>query len=193
MLSISKISLRELKLFNSDTDLSEKDFLPISKVRAMSLMANPRANSNDNVLYQAHWNERLIARQTVLPDIAYTNNQSIPFAWISGAWVHPHFRRQGIATKLLNAVVLDWKGMLMATNFSKITEALYEKTKTFKTLKKIEGRRFFIRKTLLSSYNCCSHNNPLNYFGEKGINLFNHSNLTRKFLKLLEKLKWNTS
>lgn len=184
MLSISKISLRELKLFNDDTGLSEKDFLPISKVRAMSLMANPRANSNDNVLYQAHWNEKLIAYLTVLPDISYANNQAIKFAWISGAWVHPNFRRQGIATKLIDSVVLDWKGMLMATNFSKITEAVFEKTKTFKTVKRIEGRRFFLRKTLLSSYNCCSHSSPINYFGEKGINLLNYSNLTRKFLKL---------
>ena len=184
MLSISKISLRELKLFNDDTGLSDKDFLPISKVRVMSLMANPRANSNDNVLYQAHWNEKLIAYLTVLPDIAYAKNQSIPFAWISGAWVHPSFRRQGIATKLIDAVVLDWKGMLMATNFSKITEAVFEKTKTFKTVKKIEGQRFFLRKTLLSSYNCCSHSNPITYITEKFINLLNHSNLTRKFLKI---------
>lgn len=184
MLSISKISLRDLKLFISDTGLSENDYLPISKVRAMSFMANPRANSNDNVLYQAHWNEKLIAYLTVLPDIAHANNQSIPFAWISGAWVHSNFRRQGIATRLIDAAILDWKGMLMATNFSKITEAVFEKTKTFKTVKEIEGRRFFLQKTLLSSYNCCSHSNNLNYLGEKSINLFNPSNLTRKFLKL---------
>lgn len=189
MLSISKISLKELRLFNDDTGLTEKEFLPISKVRAMSFMANPRVHSNDNVLYQAHWNEKLIAYLTVLPDTAFVNNQTIPFAWISGAWVHPNFRRQGIATKLIDTVAADWKGMLMATNFSKITEAVFEKTKTFKTAKRIEGRRFYLRKTLLSTYNCCKHSNPFNYLGEKAINLFNYSSLTRKLLKLPKEIE----
>lgn len=136
MLSISKIALKELILFINETGLIENEFLPISKVRAISFMANPRANSNDNVLYQAHWNEKLIAYLTVLPDIAFIKGHTIPFAWISGAWVHPNFRRQGIATKLLDTVVANWKGMLMATNFSKITEAVFEKAKTFKPVKK---------------------------------------------------------
>jgi len=184
MLSISKVSLNELKLFNDVTGLTEMEFLPISKARAISFMANPRAKSNENVLYQAHWNDELVAYLTVLPDMAFVNNHPVQFAWISGAWVHPNYRRQGIATKLIDTVVSDWNGMLMVTNFSQITGAVFEKNKTFRTVKLIEGRRFYLRKTLLSSYNCYKHSNSYKYLVEKTINLFNYSTLIRKFLSL---------
>lgn len=184
MLSISKVSLKDLRLFADETGLKEKDFLPVSKIRALSFMANPRANPNDNILYQAHWNEKLIAYLTVVPDTAYINNQPHQFAWISGVWVHPGFRRQGIATNLIDTVVSDWKGMLMVANLSEISHLVFAKNINFKTVKIIEGRRFYLRKTLLSTYNCCKHANPFELLAERAINLLNYSTPLRKSLKL---------
>ncbi len=184
MISISKINLRELLVYSSDTRLAERDFLPISRARALSFMANPRSNLGDNVLYQAHFDGNLVGYLTVLPDTAFINDNPHRFAWIEGAWVHPSFRRIGIAIKLIDSALADWNGMLMAANFLPIAKTIFDKTKTFKLIKQIEGRRFYLRKTTLKTYNCCRHTGVFPIIWEKSINLLNLSNITRKFLKL---------
>lgn len=167
MITISKVNLKELSLYTNDPRMAERNILPISRVRALSFMTNPRADSNDNVLYQAHMNDNLVGYLTVLPDTAYIDNQALKFAWIGGAWVHPAYRRQGIAIRLIDAVVADWKGMLMAANFSPLAMAVFEKSKTFRQVKVIAGRRFYLRKTTLKTYNCCQHTDVLPLLAKK--------------------------
>lgn len=184
MITISKVNLKELTLYTNDPRIAERDILPISRVRALSFMTNPRADSNDNVLYQAHRNDNLVGYLTVLPDTAFVGNRTLKFAWIGGAWVHPAYRRQGIAISLIDAVVADWNGMLMAANFSPVAMAVFEKSKTFRQVKVITGRRFYLRKTTLKTYNCCIHDSFFPLMAERVANLFNYSVISRHILSL---------
>ena len=119
---------------------------PLSPLRLSSYLTNPRAEPKDHVLFEL-WNEdKLVAYRTLLPDIFFDQNH-MPhrFAWLSGNWVDPAFRRQGFSTKLLQQAEARWEGRLMYTNFAPSSKAVYDRTGQFPLLTQRDGKRFYLR------------------------------------------------
>lgn len=184
MITVSRLTVKELAIFVNDTSLADRNILPISRQRAMSFMANPRTVSSDVVMYLAYSFDELVGYRTVLPDIAYVEGVPLKVAWLSGSWVHPNYRRKGIASELLNAIYADWGQRVLSSNFAPYAKKVYDKTHNFTTISESSGARFYLKSTFLKSYNCCSHDNIFKLGLEKIINLFNPTQIFRKFLKL---------
>lgn len=184
MITVSKLTVKELSIFINDTSLAERKIVPINRLRAISFMANPRADSSDVVLYLAYRFDELVGYRTVLPDIAYVEGVPVKVAWLSGSWVHPEYRRKGISSELLDAIDSDWGQRVLTSNFAPYAKKVYDKTHNFQTISKLQGARFYLKSTFLKSYNCCNYSNPFKYLLEKFINILNPTALFRMFLSV---------
>ncbi|HPD94919.1 MAG: GNAT family N-acetyltransferase [Bacteroidales bacterium] len=184
MISTAKLTLKQLTVFSNDTKLFNRELLPISRTRALSYMANPRANNDDNVLYLAYDDDRLVGYRSVLPDLAYIDEKPHRFVWLSGTWVHPDYRRRGISTRLLEDITADWNGMVLGNRMAPGVKQIFDKITFLHDVFQVDGIRFHLRKTFLKTYNCCNYSNRLGRIGERCINFFNFSILNRNLLKL---------
>ena len=145
MISIQKIALQELEVFvNSDSFRKLKN-KPISKARALSYARNPRANKNDIVLYMAFDSSELVGYRTILSDFFIIENNKESFGWLSGNWVNPLYRREGISTMLFNEVFEDWNHKLMYTNYAEASKLVYDKTSQFEFLHELKGVKYYNR------------------------------------------------
>jgi len=123
-----------------------ESLVPVSPLRLESYRKNPRANMNDPVLFEMRENDEVIGYRTLLPDRFYDRNgEAQRFAWLSGNWVRPDMRRQGISTRLLETAEERWQGRLMYTNYAPESKAVYDSTGHFNLMAKREGLRFYLR------------------------------------------------
>lgn len=184
MITISKLTVKELAIFINDTALADRDILPISRMRAMSFMANPRADSSDVVMYLAYDFDKLVGYRTVLPDIAYIEGVPTKIAWLSGAWVHSDYRRKGISFELLNAINDDWEQRIITSNFAPYAKKVYDKTHNFASIATVKGVRFYLRSIFLKTHSHGRYRFLTTCYTEKFINLLNFSALFRNFLTM---------
>lgn len=120
--------------------------VPLSPPRLASYLENPRAERSDRVLFVIRHEGRLVAYRTLLPDCFYDGaGQPRRFAWLSGNYVIPDFRRQGLSTRLLQLAVEQWGGKLMYTNYAPDSKAVYDQTGAFPLLVRRNGKRFHLR------------------------------------------------
>lgn len=145
MIRIRSIRLSEIQEFIDSEAYNLLENIPVSLQRAASYLRNPNANENDQVLFLAYENEQLVGYRTVLPDKLIDGNKLIPFAWLSGIWVLPEKRRQGIATTLLNQVLIAWDYRLMFTNYAAESKKVYDKTGEFERYAILVGIRAYLR------------------------------------------------
>jgi GNAT superfamily N-acetyltransferase len=90
--------------------------------------------------------ERLIAYRTLLPDCFFDHNGNPHrFAWLSGNYVDPEYRRQGISTRLLQLAEAHWEGRLMYTNYAPVSKAVYDRSGQFRVLVQRPGKRLYLR------------------------------------------------
>jgi hypothetical protein len=141
-MQLKKISISELDdLLSSELFQQLKD-KPISSFRAISYQQNPHAKTNDTVLYFLYDDDILIAYRTILPAKLTTSPDR--FAWLSGNWVNPNYRRQGFSEQLLGEILNDWKHRLMFTNYAPASLQLYLKSNKFNPIYLEQGRRFYL-------------------------------------------------
>lgn len=145
MVSIQKITLKELEEFVYSKKYLALKNKPISKARVLSYLQNPRANKNDVVLYMAFLNNQLVAYRTILPDAFFIDNKPTFFGWLSGNWVAEKHRRKGFSMVLFNEVFKDWQGKLMYTNYAVASKLVYDKTAHFRHLKTLKGTKYYLR------------------------------------------------
>ena len=101
-----------------------------------------------DVMYMAFEDNELIAYRGIMPDFLRVNDKRIKAGWLSGNWVLPERRREGIATLLFNEAFKDWQGKLLYTNYAPASKAVYDKTGKFKIFKTLIGTRGFVRLNL---------------------------------------------
>lgn len=118
--------------------------IPITVLRAKSYLNNPNAQPEDVVLYLGFIEKQLVAFRTLFADSIFSENEQIRFAWCSGNWVHPDFRRKGLSERLLNEAFTDWNGKLMFTNYAPNSEKLYLKTGKFQPVHHFQGFRGYL-------------------------------------------------
>ncbi len=145
-MDIRVYTLEELESHIQSTYSNPEEVIPLSPLRLNSYLKNPRAENTDPILIELWLNERLIAYRTLLPDLFFdSKGNSRRFAWLSGNWVDPDFRRKGLSTKLLQRAEELWDGSLMYTNYAPASKAVYDQTGQFPLLVKRDGRRFYLR------------------------------------------------
>jgi len=143
-LNIIKIRLGELEDFVNSAKFGEFEIIPITPVRAKSYLNNPNAKPNDSVLYLGFFKNQLVAFRSLFADKVNCGDEVTRFAWCSGNWVHPQFRRKGYSEQLLKEAYSDWNKKLMFTNYAPDSENLYLKTGWFKPIHKFEGIKGYL-------------------------------------------------
>lgn len=143
-IKVKKIRLDELEAFVNSKIFEEMEYVPISPLRAKSYLANPNAQPGDIILYLGFIKNKLVAFRSLLPDIVYSEGHPIRFAWCSGSWVHPNFRRKGFSEHLLKEAYSDWQQKLMLTNYAPSSEKLFLKTGWFHPIHEFNGVRLYL-------------------------------------------------
>ena len=123
-------------------------FLPTNNLRVQSYFNNPRGKITDPVLFIAESEGEMVGFRTVLPDVIFVDDKAIRFAWNSGSWTHPDFRRMGISSKILEVVREEWEDRLAFSNYAPASEELYTRGNLFMPFQKLEGFKFFIESDL---------------------------------------------
>jgi hypothetical protein len=144
MFTIKKIRLSELEDFVQSEMFQKFDVVPFTPARAKSYLQNPRAKPGDVVLYLGLIQNQLVAFRSLFADVAFVNNHPVRFAWCSGSWVRPAFRRNGYSLQLLTEAYTDWNKKLMFTNYAPESEKLYVKTGWFHPVHHFEGVRCYL-------------------------------------------------
>lgn len=148
MISIKKVSISELGELVFAPGYAQWEQIPISRHRALSYINNPRCSPSDVVLYLAYLDGKLVGYRTILPDFITRDNESVKVGWLSGNWVDPNLRRQGIATELLQSAMPDWNNRLLFTNYAEESKAVYDKSGSFARAFSLDGYRIYIRPCL---------------------------------------------
>ncbi len=144
------LKLRTFKLFELEDFIHSKEYLalenvPISPQRALSYIHNPRAEKEDIVLYGLCQKNEWVAYRTILSDYLISKGEKIKFGWLSGNWVAPKYRRQGLSTQLFWNAYEDWNQKLLFTNYAPESEKAYLKTGAFTTLHTLNGYRYYLK------------------------------------------------
>ena len=143
-LRIEKIRLNELEDFVKSEIFQQFDIIPITELRVRSYISNPHAHPGDVVLYLGFVQKQLVAFRTLFADCTNYENEQVRFAWCSGNWVHPDFRRRGFSEQLLNEALNDWDNKLMFTNYAPNSEKLYLKSGKFHSVHQFQGFRAYL-------------------------------------------------
>ncbi len=138
-MTIKKIRVKELLEFCNSKMYADFVVKPISPLRALSYVNNPRSNPDNYVLYMLFNNNNIIAFRTVLPD--YING--VMFAWLSGVWVDNTHRGMKLSMSLFDEIFVDYNGKLAFTNYTGISEYNLLSTKKFAVVKNRTGKHFY--------------------------------------------------
>jgi len=154
--------------------------IPLSPLRLQSYLKNPRARQSDPVLFELWLKDKLVAYRSLLPD-TYTDSPGSmqPFAWLSGNWVDPDFRRKGYSTLLLQEVEARWEGRLMYTNYAPASRAVYDRTGKFPILTERKGKRFYLRAAAEELLGDRLGSRALLRFGDQAVNLLRERKLEK--------------
>ncbi len=145
-MDLKSYTLKELETYLRPLFSDAEYRVPLSPLRLDSYLRNPRAEAADPVLFELLQEGELLAYRTLLPD-CFFDRDGFPyrFAWLSGNWVRPDKRRQGLSTRLLEMAEEHWQGRLMYTNYAPDSKALYDHTGRFRVIANREGKRFYLR------------------------------------------------
>lgn len=141
-------TISELQEFIDSDRYRNSGNIPISPERARSYGANPRAKTDMPVLFTLTDRDRIVAYRTLLPDQLYGKDGLHSFAWLSGNFVDPAFRRKGLSTRLFKIVEESWDGRLLYTNYAPASRAVYDKTGVFREFLIRPGKRYYLRSAL---------------------------------------------
>ncbi len=143
--TIRNIRICEIQEFIDSEGFKELKNRPISYHRATSYINNPRAKSEDIAITLLYINKQLIAYRCLYSDYYFNGNKKVNFAWISGSWVHPEYRRKGYSMMLLKHCSILKNGHLMFSNYAPESKSLYDKSNQFKEIANLSGKRFYFR------------------------------------------------
>lgn len=138
---LEKYNAGRLKEFIGSEGYRNMPVIPVSPERALSWINNPRMEPEDVLMYLLFEGEKLIAYRCILPD----RHADVRFGWLSGNWVHPDRRRQGLASRLFEEAFRDWGHQLMYTNYAPESRAVYDKTGKFVLYREKQGARYYQR------------------------------------------------
>lgn len=105
--------------------------IPISKLRAISQINNPRA-TDDQILLVAQFDEnKTVGYLGILPDEIYIDNQTHIIGWLTCFWVNEEYKSQNVAANLFLRAIRAYNKNIFITNIVPRLEPVYQKTKLF--------------------------------------------------------------
>lgn len=122
--------------------------LPVSKLRALSHLHNPRLDPNTPMMYIAWLDGQVVGYRMVLCDTIYVDEAAQPVGWYSCVWVDPTVRGQGIAKKLVTRCLQDWEGRIFGADAVPESRNLYLSTGLYQGELYLEGARAYMRSPL---------------------------------------------
>lgn len=148
MITIRTLNRSQLLAFVAHAAFESLPFIPISRHRATSHAANPRAEDDDVLLLLAYDDEVLVGYLGVLPDTMFCNGQSEKCGWLSCLWVSEQHRGKRIAQQLLEHCASVWDNRILGTEFTGPAKALYDRSGIFQSLADLQGMRLYLRANL---------------------------------------------
>ncbi|MBB6369093.1 GNAT family N-acetyltransferase [Chryseobacterium shigense] len=145
MTELKTFNKKELQDFILSGDFSSFDFLPISEHRAKSQIRNPKALDNQTLLVLAFYDGELAGYVGCFPDHYVIDGEIFHYAWLSTLFVSEEFRGKKIAKSLLNKMFEEYDGNIIATEFTKEAEALYNMLGVFEYIYPKAGKRYYFR------------------------------------------------
>lgn len=143
-LEIAEYTKRELRSLLADESFWAQPRLPITRRRAVSQVANPRAEENDPVLLTAHFQGQLVAYLGVLPDRVNDPSEGwIRFGWLTAWWADKESQQRLAAMKLLFAAMKRYGNRLAASSPASEAARAYVGSGRFEEHGRC-GRSFFI-------------------------------------------------
>lgn len=147
-MEIRTLNRKQLEAFVRDPDFERLPFIPISRHRAMSHIANPRAQDDDVLLLLAYDGGVMVGYLGVLPDRLHRDGLTERCGWLSCMWVDDAQRGKGIAKKLLQHAFDAWGNRILVTEFTPAAKILYDRSGIFRPLSDPVGLRLYIRSDL---------------------------------------------
>lgn len=149
VIEIVGLNKKQLKGFTTSEAFKKFEFAPISELREISHIANPRATGDDILLFLAYEGEELTGYLGILPDdIAKPNGEVFHFGWFSTLYVSEKHRGKQIAQKLLYAAEAAYNGRMMITEFTDSAHGLYKKIGLFDDLQPKQAVRYYFKSNL---------------------------------------------
>lgn len=148
LMELQTITIAELPTYLTSEDYRHAEYVAISKQRAQSHMANPRARQEDVVLVLVYEEKELVAYLGVFADDLHFVTGVEHVGWLSCMWVNPKMRGRGIAKKLLQTVFEAWSYKILVTEFTPAAKGLYDRSGHFIDLAKPKGVRGYLRPNL---------------------------------------------
>jgi GNAT superfamily N-acetyltransferase len=145
MTELKTFNKKELEDFISSGDFRGFDFLPISEHRAKSQIRNLKALDNQTLLVLAFYEGKLAGYVGCFPDNYLIDGKIFHYAWLSTLFVSEEFRGKRIAKTLLNKMFEEYDGNIIATEFTKEAEALYNVLGVFEYMYPKAGKRYYFR------------------------------------------------
>jgi GNAT superfamily N-acetyltransferase len=144
-MEIKTYTAAQLVAFTQSQQFSELKHLPVSKLRALSHLHNPRLDTETPIMYMAWVNNEVAGYRMVLCDTIFPNGQAQPVCWYSCVWVNPELRGIGIAKGLVNRCLEDWGGRIFGADAVPKSRNLYLSTGLYKGELYLEGTRAYLR------------------------------------------------
>ncbi|GEN70470.1 GNAT family N-acetyltransferase [Chryseobacterium lathyri] len=145
MTELKTFNKKELEDFVSSGDFRNFDFLPISEHRAKSQIKNLKALDNQTLLVLAFYDGKLAGYVGCFPDNYLIDGEIFHYAWLSTLFVSEEYRGKRIAKALLNKMFEEYDGNIIATEFTKEAEALYNMLGVFEYVYPKAGKRYYFR------------------------------------------------
>ena len=145
MQEISRYNKSQLRAFLDSEEFATTPVLPISRQRALSYLANPRAEEEDTFMYVARQDQQIVAYRLVLPDLLYIGEEARKIAWFSCIYVTPGLRGSGIAKKLTALAMEDWGSQIIYNDPVTASGQLYIGTGQFEPYPGTDGLKAYLR------------------------------------------------
>ena len=129
---IKSLSLNQLREELSKKKIFEnQEYIPITAHRAISHVNNPRAESDDILLYVAYEKNQICGYVGMLPDYLFAENGKEKIAWLTAWWVSPRFVGKGIGYSLLNKAIETYRNRIFAISASADSLRIFRKCGEF--------------------------------------------------------------
>ncbi|HLT71784.1 MAG TPA: GNAT family N-acetyltransferase [Cyclobacteriaceae bacterium] len=144
-MDIEIYTVRELDALLREKAFWFQNVAPITRHRAQLLVANPRAQHDDAVLFVAKDKGEIIGYRIVYPDTVYPAGEPLRIGWGSAFWVSEQRRGEGVGRLLFQKSLEVWGGSIGSLIQSRDAARVYEGNKSFYCFQETVGYQFVVR------------------------------------------------
>ena len=137
------VKVGELIDFVASDTFNDYQIIPISKHRAISQAANPRADSEDIALIVFFEEQQPIAYLGIVPDEIGLDGMKMKVGILSGLFVHEKYRGRGLAKKMVETS-MQYYTYILGFDSSSEAFSLYKNMEEVQT-SHLEGKRYFFK------------------------------------------------